>query len=70
MKVLKDADQVLHIMDAKMDELHKRFFEADEKEASEISGQEVSVSSIAWYIRRAVEDHDYFGGGGRHGACL
>lgn len=61
MKVLKDADQVLHIMDAKMDELHKRFLEADEKEASEISGQEVSVSSIAGHIRHAIEDHDYFG---------
>lgn len=41
MKVLKDADKVLHIMDAKLDEFHKRFAEADGEEAAEISGQAV-----------------------------
>lgn len=61
MKVLKDLNQVLHIMDAKLDELHKKFDEADEKEATEISGQEVATSSIAFHIRHAIEDHDYFG---------
>lgn len=61
MKVLKDADKVLHIMDAKMDELHKRFDEAAEKEATEISGQEAAISSLAEYIRHAIEDHGYFG---------
>lgn len=61
MKVLKDADQVLHIMDAKMDELHKRFDEADGEEASEISGQEVAIIDIAGHIRYALEDHGYFG---------
>lgn len=28
MKVLKDVDKVLHIMNAKLDELHKKFDEA------------------------------------------
>lgn len=40
MKVLKDVGQVLQIMDAKLDELHKRFLEADGEKATEISGQE------------------------------
>ena len=61
MKVLKDVDKVLHIMDAKMDELHKRFDEADGEEASEISGQEVSIICVKNHIRCAIEDHDYFG---------
>lgn len=39
MKVLKDAEKVLHIMDAKLDELHKRFAEADGEEAAAISRQ-------------------------------
>lgn len=60
MKVLKDADKVLHIMDAKLDELHKKFDEADEEEASEISGQEIAIISIAGHIRHAIEVHDYF----------
>lgn len=60
MKVLKDADQVLHIMDAKMDELHKRFDEADEKEATEISGQEVSIICVKNHIRCAIEYHHRF----------
>lgn len=61
MKVLKDADKVLHIMDAKLDELHKKFDEADEDDAAEISGQEVAIIRIAGYIRHAIEDHGYFG---------
>lgn len=61
MKVLKDPDQVLHIMDAKLNELHKRFDEAGDKEAAEISGQEVAIIDIAGYIRHAIEDHGYFG---------
>lgn len=61
MKVLKDPGQVLHIMDAKLDELHKKFDEADGEEASEISGQESAIISVAGHIRHAIEDHDYFG---------
>lgn len=61
MKVLKDPYQVLRVMDAKLDELHKKFDEADREEASEISGQEDAISSIAFHIRHAIEDHGYFG---------
>lgn len=61
MKVLRDVDQVLHIMDAKLDELHKKFDEAGEKEAAEIGGQEVAIIRIARHIRHAIEDHGYFG---------
>lgn len=61
MEVLKDPDQVLQIMNRKLDELHKKFDEADGEEASEISGQEVAIISIARYIRHAIENHDYFG---------
>lgn len=61
MKVLKDPNQVLRIMRAKLDELHKRFDEADGEEASEISGQEDAISSIAFHIRHAIEDHGCFG---------
>ena len=61
MKVLKDPNQVLRIMRAKLDKLHKRFDEADGEEASEISGQESAIISVAEHIRHAIEDHDYFG---------
>ena len=61
MKVLKDVDKVLHIMDAKVDEFHKRFDEADEEKAAEIYGQEDAIGSIAFHIRHAIEDHGYFG---------
>ena len=61
MKVLKDPDQVLQIMDRKLDELPKKFDVADGEEASEISGQEVAIIDIAGHIRHAVEDHGYFG---------
>lgn len=61
MKVLKDPDQVLQIMNRKLNELRKKFDEADGEEASEISGQEVAIISIARYVRHAIENHDYFG---------
>ena len=61
MKVLKDPNQVLEIMDRKLDELHKKFDEADGQEATEISGQEMAIIRIAGYIRHAIEDHGYFG---------
>lgn len=61
MKVLKDADQVLQIMNAKLDEFHKKFDEADGDDAAEISGQEIAIIDIAGDIRHAIEDHDYFG---------
>lgn len=61
MKVLKDADKVLHIMDAKLNELRKKFDEADEDDAAEISGQEIAIIDIAGDIRHAIEDHGYFG---------
>lgn len=61
MKVLKDPDQVLQIMNRKLDELHKRYVEADGKEATEIGGQEAAIIHIARHIRHAIEDHGYFG---------
>lgn len=61
MKVLKDPNQVLRIMNRKLKALHKRFDEADGEEASEISGQEVAIIDLAGHIRHAIEDHDYFG---------
>lgn len=61
MKVLKDPDQVLQIMTRKLNELRKKFDEADGEEASEISGQEDAISSIAFHIRHAIEEHGCFG---------
>lgn len=61
MKVLKDPDQVLRIMDAKLDEFHKRPPETDWKEAARISGWEDAIGSIAFHIRHAIEDNGYFG---------
>ena len=61
MKVVQEPDQALEIMDRKLNELHKRFDEAGEKEDAEISGQEVAIIDIAGHIRHAIEDHDYFG---------
>lgn len=60
MKVLKDPNQVLRIMNAKLDELHKKFDEADGEEASKIIGQEIAIISIAGHIRRTIEVYDYF----------
>lgn len=61
MKVLKDTGQVLRIMRAKLDELHKKFDEADEKEATEIGGREAAIIRIARHIRHEIERHGYFG---------
>lgn len=61
MKVLKDPDQVLQIINRKLDELHKKYVEADGKEATEIVGQEAAIISIARHIHHAIEDHGYFG---------
>ena len=61
MKVLKNQGQVLQIINRKLNELRKKFDEADGEEASEISGQEVAIIDIAGHIRHALEDHDYFG---------
>lgn len=61
MKVLKDPGQVLQIMNRKLNELRKKFDEADGEEASEISGQEVAIIDITGNIRHALEDHGYFG---------
>lgn len=61
MKVLKDTAGVLRVMNAKLNELRKKFDEADGEEASEISGQEVAIIAIAGHIRHALEDHGYFG---------
>lgn len=60
MKVSKDPDQVLQIMNRKLNELRKKFDEADGEEASEISGQEVAIIDIAGDIRHALEDHGCF----------
>lgn len=61
MKVLKDPDQVLQIINRKLDELHKKYVEADGKEATEIGGQEAAIIRIARHIHHAIEDHGYFG---------
>lgn len=60
MKVLKNQGQVLQIINRKLDELRKKFDEADGEEASEISGQEVAIIDIAGDIRHAIEDHGCF----------
>lgn len=62
MKVLKDPDQVLQIMNRKLDELRKKFDEAeDELEEAEIYGQRASIISVKNYIRCTIEDHGCFG---------
>ena len=61
MKVLKDPGQVLQIMNRKLNELHKRYVEADGEEATEIGGQEAAIIRIARHIRHAIEDHGCFG---------
>lgn len=63
MKVLKDPDQVLQIMNRKLDELHKKYDAAEGNEATEIYGQETAIIRIAGYIRYAIEDHGCFGVG-------
>ena len=61
MKVLKNQGQVLQIMNRKLNELRKKFDEADGEEASEISGQEVAIIDLAGDIRHTLEGHGYFG---------
>lgn len=61
MKVLKDVGKVLQIMNRKLNELRKKFDEADGEESTEISGQESAIISVAGHIRHAIEDHGYFG---------
>lgn len=64
MKVLKDPDQVLQIMDRKLDELNKKFNETeDELEEAEIYGQKVSIICVRNHIHRAIMRHHRFDGG-------
>lgn len=63
MKVLKDPDQVLQILNRKLNDLRKKFDEAEGNEASEISGQEIAIIDIAGQVRHAIEDYGYFGVG-------
>lgn len=61
MKVLKDTGKVLEIMSRKLNELRKKFDEAEDKpETLEIVGKDASITSIAWYIRHTIEGHDCF----------
>ena len=61
MKVLKDPDQVLQIMNRKLEELRKKFDEAEDKpETLEIVGEDASITNIAWYIRHTIEGHGCF----------
>lgn len=63
MKVLKDPDGVLRVMDAKLDELHesrKGFPELTGKETAEIYGQETAIIHIAVHIHHAIKDHGCF----------
>lgn len=63
MKVLKDPDQVLQIMNRKLDELRKKFEEAEDRlEEAEIHGQEVSIICVKNHIRCAIEYHHRFDG--------
>ena len=56
MKVLKDPDQVLQIMNRKLDELHKKFKETEDKlEEAEIYGQKTSIIRVRNHIRCAIE---------------
>lgn len=56
MKVLKDPDQVLQIMNRKLDKLNKEFNEVeDELEEAEIYGQKVSIICVRNHIRCAIE---------------
>lgn len=61
MKVLKDPDQVLQIMNRKLDELRKKFYEAEDRlEEAEIYGQRTSIIRVKNYIRCTIEDHGCF----------
>lgn len=63
MKVLKDPDQVLQIMNRKLDELRKsrkRLPGLTGKETAEIYGQETAIIHIAVHIRHAIKGHGCF----------
>lgn len=61
MKVLKNQGQVLQIINRKLNELRKKFDEAEDKpETLEIVGEDASITSIAWYIRHTIEGHGCF----------
>lgn len=61
MKILKNPDQVLHIMDAKLDELQKKFNEVENGlEEAEIFGQKVSIICVKNHIRCAIKRHHRF----------
>lgn len=63
MKILKDPNQVLRIMRAKLDELRKsrkRFPGLTGKETAEIYGQETAIIHIAVHIRHAIKGHGCF----------
>lgn len=63
MKALKDANQVLQIMNRKLDELQKKFYETEDKlEEAEIYGQKASISCVKNHIRCAIEYHHRFDG--------
>lgn len=61
MKVLKNPDQVLQIMNRKLDKLRKKFDEADAEKATEIGGQEAAIIRIARHIHHVIEGHGFFG---------
>lgn len=60
MKVLEDPVYVLHIMDAKLDELYERFDKANGEEAAEISGQVFGILEVQQIICEAVAVRDCF----------
>lgn len=60
MKVLKDPGQVLQILMEKKFQLCKKFLEAEDEEASRISGQEISIGCVRGHIRYAMSDHCEF----------
>lgn len=63
MKVLKDPDQVLQIMNRKLDELRKKFEEAeDELEETEIYGQKTLIICVRNRIRCVIKRHHRFDG--------
>lgn len=61
MKVLKDPGQVLQILSIKLNELRKKFDEADGDDAAEISGQGAAIISIQMYICYVLAYRGYFG---------